>query len=62
VGNYEATHVIGAKILKGASADFIKLAESISLNHHENGTQRYPQGIKGPDIPLLQGLWPLPMF
>ena len=45
--------IIGAKILKGANADFIKLAEIISLNHHEkwNGSG-YPNGVKGSDIPL----------
>ena len=44
---------IGAEILRDADADFIKLAAEIALTHHEkwNGSG-YPQGIKGPDIPL----------
>ena len=45
--------VIGAQILKGASADFIKLAETIALNHHEKWDgSGYPHGTKGADIPL----------
>jgi len=44
---------IGAQILKGASADFIKLAETIAMNHHEKWDgSGYPHGIKGADIPL----------
>lgn len=48
------THtVIGASILKDGSADFMKMAEGITISHHEkwNGTG-YPNGIKGQDIPL----------
>ncbi len=45
--------IIGAEILKDASADFIKLAADIALTHHEkwNGSG-YPKGVKGSDIPL----------
>jgi putative two-component system response regulator len=48
------THtVIGASILKDGTADFMKMAEGITISHHEkwNGTG-YPNGIKGTDIPL----------
>lgn len=45
--------IIGAKILKGANADFIRLAEIISLNHHEKWDgSGYPNRIKGSDIPI----------
>lgn len=48
------THTtIGAKILKGANADFIRLAESIALNHHEKWDgSGYPNRVKGADIPI----------
>ena len=44
---------IGAKILEGSDADFIKLGREIALSHHEkwNGTG-YPQGLKKDNIPL----------
>jgi putative two-component system response regulator len=44
---------IGAKILSGSDAEFIKLAEIIALTHHEkwNGSG-YPRGLKGLEIPL----------
>jgi putative two-component system response regulator len=48
------THtVIGASILKDGTADFMKMAEGITISHHEkwNGAG-YPNGIKGTDIPL----------
>jgi putative two-component system response regulator len=45
--------VIGAKILTGSDAEFIKLGETIALNHHEkwdgNG---YPNSLKGIKIPI----------
>ncbi|MBU2550353.1 MAG: two-component system response regulator [Proteobacteria bacterium] len=45
---------IGARILEGSDGDFIRMAEMISLTHHEkwdgNG---YPRGLQGEDIPLV---------
>jgi len=53
MGNHAATYSHWAQILKGASADFIKLAETIAMNHHEKWDgSGYPHGVKGPDIPL----------
>jgi len=45
---------IGAQILHGSKADFIRFAEIIAFTHHEkwDGTG-YPQGLKGTDIPLI---------
>jgi len=44
---------IGAQILQGSDADFIKVAEAIALTHHEkwDGTG-YPRGLQGSNIPL----------
>ncbi|MFH0846683.1 MAG: HD domain-containing phosphohydrolase [Chloroflexota bacterium] len=44
---------IGAEILKGSSVEFMQMAETIALTHHEkwNGAG-YLRGLKGSDIPL----------
>lgn len=49
------THTtLGAKMLSGSDSVFLKMAETIALNHHEkwDGTG-YPHGIKGEEIPLV---------
>lgn len=45
--------VIGARILQDSKHGYMKLAEEISLTHHEkwNGTG-YPQGLAGEHIPV----------
>lgn len=48
------THpVIGANILHGSKSQYLKMAETIALTHHENwdGTG-YPAGLKGEEIPM----------
>ena len=44
---------IGAEILQGSDAEFIRLAEMIAFTHHEkwDGTG-YPKGLRGEDIPI----------
>ena len=45
--------VIGAKILKGADAEFIRLGEIIARSHHEKWDgSGYPQSLAGVDIPI----------
>jgi len=48
------THtVIGAKILEGSDAEFIKLGEIIARSHHEKWDgSGYPDGLNGKKIPI----------
>jgi putative two-component system response regulator len=48
------THtIIGAKILKGSDAEFIRLGEIIALSHHEKWDgSGYPNRLKGVEIPI----------
>jgi putative two-component system response regulator len=45
--------VIGARILKGSDAEFIRLGEAIAQHHHEKWDgSGYPNSLKGAEIPI----------
>jgi putative two-component system response regulator len=45
--------VIGAKILNGSDAEFIRLGETIAQSHHEKWDgSGYPDSLKGIEIPI----------
>ena len=48
------THTtIGGRILQNSTSNFLKMAESIALNHHERWDGGgYPKGLKGNEIPM----------
>ena len=44
--------IIGAKILKGSDAEFIRLGETIAFHHEKWDGSGYPNSLKGIEIPI----------